>query len=108
MRNLGSVAACFALAPSFAFADSWTGKLLDASCKVSNEGAGASPAGCSAIKTTRLFAIELPDGKVLNLDAAGSGKAADAVKNAQKAGLRAKVTGSLDGQTIKVETIEVQ
>jgi hypothetical protein len=105
MKKLALIAVCFVIP---AFADSWTGKLLDASCKVSNEGAGASPADCSATSATQLFAIELPDAKVLNLDAAGNGKAADAVKNAQKTALRAKITGSLDGQTIKVETIELQ
>lgn len=107
MRRTTSIAACFVVPAGLAFAGSWTGKLVDASCKVSNQGT-ATAADCLATPATHLFALELPDAQVLNLDAAGNGKAADAVKNAQKSGLTAKITGSLDGQTIKVETIEFQ
>jgi hypothetical protein len=107
MRRTTSIAACFVVPAALAFADSWTGKLVDASCKVSNEGT-TTVADCLATPATHLFALELPDAKVLNLDAAGNGKAADAIKNAQKSGFTAKITGSLDGQTIKVETIEFQ
>jgi hypothetical protein len=95
--------ACFLFVSTLAFSDTWTGKLLDAFCKATNQGAD-----CAATSATHLFAIELPDAKLLNLNAAGNGKASDAVKNIQKTGVNAKVTGSLDGQTIKVDSIEVQ
>jgi hypothetical protein len=94
--------ACFLFVSTLVFSDTWSGKLVDAFCKVSNEGAD-----CAATSATHLFAIELPDAKLLNLNAAGNGKASDAVKDIQKKGVNAKVTGSLDGQTIKVESIEV-
>jgi hypothetical protein len=92
----------------FAFAGSWTGRLVDASCKVSNEGSDPALASCPVTTATNLFAIELADAKVLILNAVGNEKAADAIKNTQKTDLHATVTGSLDGQMVKVEKIEVQ
>jgi hypothetical protein len=96
------IATVFLLVATFASAETWSGRLVDAICKANN------PESCAATPATHLFAIELPDEKVLNLDAAGNEKVANAVKDAQKMGWRATVTGSLDGQTVKVETIEIQ
>lgn len=107
MKKLASIAAVFLMASTFAFAETWTGKLVDASCKASREGDDSATAGCAATATTHLFAIELPDAKVLDLDAAGNEKASNAVKDTQKTNLHVTVTGSLDGQTVKVETIEI-
>ena len=107
MKHFASIAAVFAMAATFAFAGSWTGKLVDAACKVSNEGE-PSMSNCPVTTATNLYAIELPDSKVLILNAAGNEKAADAVKNVPKNDLRATVTGSLDGQMVKVEKIELQ
>jgi hypothetical protein len=43
------------------------------------------------------------------LDSAGNSKAAEAVKNnAGKSSLQATVTGSMEGQTVKVETIDIK
>ncbi len=108
MKNLVPISSVFLMAATFCFADTFTGKLVDAACKVTNQGKDASAASCAATAETHLFAIELPDAKILNLDAAGNEKASDAIKSAQKTELRAKVTGSLDGETLKVESIELQ
>jgi hypothetical protein len=102
MKTFASIAMAFTLTATFARADTWTGKLVDATCKASSEGR------CPATLETHLFAIELPDSKVLILDALGNEKAAGAIKNASKTDLRATVTGSLEGQTVKVETVELQ
>ena len=56
------------------------------------------------------------NGKAVKLDAAGNTKAADALKNSadrsanpdKKRPVTAKVTGSLSGNTIQVESIDVQ
>ncbi len=87
---------------SLARAETWTGKLVDATCKASSE------ASCPPTAETHLFAIELSDSKILILDSRGNEKAADAIKDASKSDLRATVTGSLDGRKIKVETLELQ
>ena len=109
MKQFATNAILFVVTATFAFAGTWTGRLVDASCKATNEGKDSSVTTCAATTTTHLFAVELADAKVLNLDAAGNEKAADAVKNNQKTDLRATVTGSLEGQaTVKVEKIEIQ
>jgi hypothetical protein len=108
MTKLGSIATAFAMVAAFASAQTWTGRLVDAVCKASNEGQDSFSASCAASKETHLFAIELSDGKVLNLNAAGNEKAAGAIKDLQKADLRATVSGSLEEQMVKVETIEIQ
>lgn len=105
MRKSASVATIFVLGATFSLAGSWTGKLVDALCKASSE---ASKARCAASPATHLFAIELPDARILNLDASGNEKASNAIKTVRNADPRATVTGSLDGGTVKVEKIEIQ
>jgi hypothetical protein len=102
MKTFASIAMVFALSATFARAGTWTGRLVDATCKASSQ------ASCPATQETHLFGIELPDSKVLILDARGNEKAAGVIKDAPKTDLRATVTGSLEGQTVKVETIELQ
>jgi len=106
-------------------AESWSGKVVDAACK---DQAAAAPApapapapaesaqpsspvanACEPTASTVAFGIQLPDGKVLKLDSAGNTKVAEAMKNnAGKSTLQATVTGSTDGQTVKVETIDIK
>ena len=107
MKKFATIATLFVMTAAFAFAETWTGRLVDASCKATNAGK-ESVASCAATTATHLFAVQLADARVLNLDAAGNEKVADAVKNNQKTNLRATVTGSLEGQTVKVEKIEIQ
>jgi len=101
-------AVVFIMAASLGFGEVWTGKLVDASCRASSEGTDSFTANCAVTTETHLFALELPGEKVLNLDAPGNEKAESAVKKIQKTGLRATVTGSLDGKFLKVTTIEVE
>jgi hypothetical protein len=64
-----------------------------------------------------MYAIEV-SGKVYKLDDTGNAKAADAIKNqanresnpgsAKKSGFTASVHGTLQGEVIKVESIEVR
>jgi hypothetical protein len=104
--------AAAALFSAAAFAETWTGTLVDAHCMDQKK----SGAECSPMSSTSSFALVLPDGKTVRLDAAGNAKAGDALKNnadrAKNPGantpVTAKVTGSLEGGTIHVQTIEVQ
>jgi hypothetical protein len=118
MKRCASVATVFLVAAAFGFAETgspetgsaqtWTGRLVDALCKASNQGTESAAASCAATKATHLFALELADARVLNLDAAGNEKADDAIRNAQKRDLRVTVTGALQDQTVKVATIKIQ
>ena len=96
-----------------AFAESWSGKLLDASCFDQKK----TSAGCDATSKSKAFALDV-SGTVYKLDAAGNSKAADALKNrADRAAdpnkpgateVTAKVNGAEKGGTITVESIDVQ
>jgi hypothetical protein len=108
MKKAASIAAVFVMTAAVGFAETWTGNLVDAFCRVASEGRDLSKTNCAATSATHLFAIELSDTKILNLDAAGNEKAANAVKNLRKANPRAIVTGSLQGMMVRVETIEIQ
>jgi hypothetical protein len=112
MRQLYLVAALAAFS-GLAFAEDWTGRLLDSSCYDQNK--TAKP--CDATASTTSFMLDV-NGKVYKLDAAGNAKAVDAIKNradrsaggAQSGGaVNAKVTGSAEGtDSIKVDRIDVQ
>ena len=106
--------ACLGVFSALALAESWSGKLLDATCYDQQKSATT----CDPTSTTTTFALFVSD-KAFKLDDAGNAKAVEAVKNRAdrssdpaKPGstqVTAKITGTKDGGDIlKVETIEVQ
>jgi hypothetical protein len=113
MRRLVTFAATVAFFASLALAETWNGKLIDASCMDQQKAA----ATCNPSSTTTAFAIQV-EGKMFRLDQAGNAKAADALKNRADrsadpnapapADVSAKITGTKDGETIKVDTVEVK
>jgi len=95
-----------------AFANPWTGRLLDATCYSAHKESPSTE--CNVTETTTSFGI-LVDGKFYKLDASGNTEAARLVKTqagdpvtGEKPNVMAKVTGELDGDKINVKTIEVQ
>src|SRR5215831_5858267 len=107
MRKVMTLCGLAALCASFALADNFSGKLLDASCVSQNK----SVRGCDATGTTSAFLLQT-GGKIYKLDSAGNAKAAEALKSQANRsanpdqpsarGVTAKVTGSMDGDdTIK-------
>jgi hypothetical protein len=113
MRRLLSFLAISAVFSMSAFAESWTGKLIDASCH-----AQKATEACAPTAATTSFGLNVA-GKVYNFDAAGNSKAAAALKNradrsqpgaqkSQSADVMAKVDGKEASGTITVENIEVQ
>jgi hypothetical protein len=98
---------------ALALANDYTGKLLDSACYQQQK----STRGCDATSATTTFAIDV-SGKVYDLDSAGNSKAAEALKTRAdrsadpnkppKGPVTAKVAGTLSGNTVQVDTIEVQ
>jgi hypothetical protein len=96
-----------------AFADSFSGKLIDASCYAKQQ----SSMGCEPSSATSSFALDV-SGKVYNLDSSGNKKAAAALKNradrtadptkTHAKEVMATVEGSENAGSIKVTSIEVQ
>ncbi|HEX4135954.1 MAG TPA: hypothetical protein VHY84_15165 [Bryobacteraceae bacterium] len=113
MRKTFYLLALSAALSTFAFAESFTGNLLDATCYQSTNKAES----CAASGTTRAFALEV-SGKVLKLDESGNQKAAAAVKNRadraaepgkpQSTKIMAKVEGTEAGGTITTQAIDIQ
>ena len=121
MKTITKAVSVLFLGSVLCLAETWSGKVVDAACK--DQAAAPAPApsaqsaqpggqvanACEPTASTVAFGIELSDGRVLKLDSAGNTKAAEVMKtNAGKSSLQATVTGSLDGQTVKVETIEIK
>jgi len=85
----------------------WTGTLHDADCKT------ATPQGqCGVTASTLTFGFMAPDGKsYAKLDSDGNTKVRTALQ-AQKGGaatgaVKASVTGSIDGEMIKVSSVQI-
>lgn len=112
-------------ATAFAYADSWTGKLLDASCydrmkDQAKEEAKVDESSCVATSQSSAFVLS-SSGKVYRLDAAGNTRAAAAMKNraerstpnqgggaALTKDVMARVEGNETAGTITVTTIDLQ
>lgn len=115
MKKTVSILAMAAAFSLLAFAEDWSGKLIDATCNASKDMTKA--VSCDASGTTTAFALDVA-GKVYNLDPAGNTKAAAALKNradrssdpakATAGPVSAKVSGSEKDGMIAVTSIEVQ
>ncbi len=88
-------------------AETWSGTLVDVMCK-GNDLAGHTRE--CAIKCAKSgFGIVLANGKFVKLNESGNMQAMVALRTSTKEkDLKAKVTGSLDGDVIKVQSIELQ
>lgn len=113
MRKVYLLCASISLSAGLALAEDWTGRLVDASCYSQ----GDKSKTCDATGSTTTFLLDVA-GKVYKLDAAGNSKATDALKSradrsapggAQSASpVNAKVSGTVEGDSIKVDRIDVQ
>jgi len=111
MRRVFRLSAFLAVVSVLAFAETFSGKLIDASCADQQKTEACTPTG-----STSAFAINA-SGKVLKLDAAGNTKAAEAMKNRENSADRAKnpnrqitatVQGTVSEDVIKVDSIELR
>ena len=122
MRRTLILLALPAMLSTLAFAESWSGTLLDSSCydrqaQAPNSDAAKAASACMATSQTSSFAIETA-GKVYKLDSAGNSKASTAFKNRaersapEKGAVAAKtmatVEGTESGGVIKVDRIDIQ
>jgi len=112
MRRIIVLSAFVTVFAALAFAGSWSGTLIDANCYRQQKTAKS----CAATSSTTAFALDV-SGKVYKLDQAGNDKAAAALRNradrsanpdAQATPMAATVTGTKEGSTLQVDTIQVQ
>jgi hypothetical protein len=112
MRKIFTIAATAAIFATLALAENLTGNLLDTSCLDEKKDVVA----CQANGTTIAFALQVAS-KTYRLDDAGNQKAMIALRSradrstdptAAPGPVNAKITGTRDGEILKVDSIEIQ
>jgi hypothetical protein len=83
----------------------WTGTLVDAACI-----AATPQAKCDAQGNTSTFGLRTSDGKVYKFDREGDAKAQAAFQGRKSPSgeLRAQVNGAMEGDTIRVQTLQLE
>ena len=107
MKRILLLSAGVALLSMGAFAESWNGTLVDVMCKGKDLASHTTKCAVSCAKGG--YGLVLSDGKFVKFDEAGNGKALATLKSSMKEkDLKAKVSGTLDGDMVKVTSIELQ
>jgi hypothetical protein len=123
MNTLTKLGIILGMVGMISYAETWTGRLIDAQCydsKATATSAGQkSPASsgekldreCAPTAATTNYALHA-DNKVYKLDSSGNAKVATemqsgALKLDKDGDLHATVSGSVQGDTVKVDTIKV-
>ena len=99
--------ATFVLAPVIGLAETWSGTVVDVMCK--NIDLAQHTRECALKCSKSGYGIVLADGKFIKFDEGGNVKALDALKaTSREKDLKAKVTGSMKGDVIQVQSIEIE
>ncbi len=100
-------AALIAIFASVGFAETWNGTLVDVMCK--NQDLAGHTTKCAISCSKSGYGLVLADGKFVKFDESGNAKALAALKASKKEkDLKAKVSGTLDGETVQVESVELE
>ncbi len=120
MKLTSRLAFLFCLASGFAFAESWSGDLVDAKCFAAEQRNVGSKDTliyvdrdlnlevryCHPTAKTKTFGIVQPGGVLLEFNAAGNTKAADLVRQTGKVELlRVNITGEQSKNTVDVNSL---
>lgn len=101
------IAAIFIAVAGLAAAETWSGTLVDVMCKGRDLAGHTRECALSCAKSG--FGVVLADGKFLKFDEGGNARALATLKKITKEkDLKAKVSGSLNGEVIKVTTLEIE
>ena len=94
------------LLSSAAFAETWTGTVVDVMCK--NNDLANHTRDCALSCSKSGYGLVLADGKFIKFDERGNVKALAAIKaSAKDKDLKAKVTGTLKDDVIQVDAIQI-
>jgi hypothetical protein len=106
MRTVISLIAFALLFGAAAWADSWSGTLVDVMCKDKDLANHSRQCAINCSKSG--YGLVLADGKFFKFNEGGNSKALEALKASSKdKDLKATVTGKLDGEVIQVESIKL-
>ncbi|HEY1341300.1 MAG TPA: hypothetical protein VGF59_27510 [Bryobacteraceae bacterium] len=113
MRRIVMLSVCVAAFAALGMAESWSGRLVDANCAAQK--ADSKNPSCDANVSTTAFAVDV-SGKLYKFDDAGNSKAMQALKsradrekepNAPATPMKVTVTGTKEGEIIKVDKVDV-
>ena len=100
-------AASAAIFSALAMAETWNGTIVDVMCK--GRDLASHTRQCNLDCAKGGYGLVLSDGKFVKFNETGNAKALTVLKSAAKEkDLKAKVSGKLDGEIIRVESIEIQ
>ena len=117
MKPLGKFGIILCLGAAFSYAESWTGKLLDASCydtqKATIKSNESLARTCAPTASTTDFAIQTSAGKVYKVNTSGNSALADDIRNGvlkkdKDGDMHATITGSRDGDVVKVDSVNLE
>ncbi len=102
-----TIPACLLLLALSASAESWSGTVVDVMCK--GKDLASHTRQCALTCAKGGFGLVLADGKFVKFNEAGNAKTLAVLKSsAKEKDIKAKVTGTLDGDVIQVERVEIQ
>ena len=97
----------FCLAAVSAFAGSWNGTVVDVMCKGKDVAGHTKECALGCSKSG--YGLVTSDGQFYKFDESGNAKALAALKKTSKdKDLRATITGTMDGDVIKVDSIQME
>ena len=107
MKRILLLSAAVSLFSIGAFAETWSGTLVDVMCKGKDLAGHTTKCAVSCAKSG--YGLVLSDGKFVKFDEAGNAKALAALKATDKEkDLKAKVEGTLDGDIVQVSSISIE
>ncbi len=107
MKRIGMLLAAASLCACAALADTWSGTLVDVMCKDKDLAGHTTKCALGCAKSG--FGVVTADGKFIKFDESGNAKTLAALKTTSKEkDLKVKVNGSLDGEMIRVQSVELQ
>ena len=123
MRILTKLGVTLCMAGAFCYAENLNGKLIDASCydnshpgnttatSSDHSSKGKLDKECAPSSSTNSFALETSGKKVYRFDSSGNAKAAEAMqagtlKSDSDGDVHVSISGSRQGDTVKVDSIQ--
>jgi hypothetical protein len=107
MKRIAMLTAAAALLSASAFAESFTGTVVDVQCKGKDLASHTKKCAVGCAKGG--YALVTSDGKFLKFDEKGNAQALAALKASSKENdLKAKVDGTMDGDVLQVASISIE
>ncbi|HLJ14553.1 MAG TPA: hypothetical protein VKV15_08670 [Bryobacteraceae bacterium] len=107
MKRASALVIGLAIFSALGLAETWTGTVVDVMCK--DRDLASHTRDCALTCAKGGYGLVLADGKFAKFDETGNAKALAALKASSKEkDLKAKVTGTMDGDVIQVESISIE